>query len=400
MKVILYESGEIVDINKICVGDQLIGVDSQPRTVRSVSKRIEKVYKITSTYSNESYEVSENQILSLKYNTKPRLYKENGKYPRYRVAYAKQIYLNSLCQIKISHFNYSITQRGEDVAKAEAENKLKELLESYEDPTHELLLKEYMKQSKTLNHRLVSRLSEGIEFNLIIEPEIDPYLLGLWLGDGDSNNSLITTIDQEIVNYLYTESYKMKQKINRGKKTEFHKGHLKYKFVPSESKNFFKVFLKENNLLNNKYIPNYYKCNTRENRLKLLAGLIDTDGYYSNESYYEIFQKNIQLANDIVFLVRSLGYWANIKEVKKGCWYKEKYREGIYQKVTFGGLRLDEIPVLLPRKKAKKYETSKQKNYLYYKFDIEYVEEKEVTKLDFEEESKLFLLGDFTIMHA
>jgi hypothetical protein len=400
MQVILYESGDIIDINKICIGDQLMGDDSQPRTVCSVSRKIEKVYKITSTYSNEFYEVSENQILSLKYNTKPRLYRENGKFPRYRVKYAKQICSNNLSKIKISHLNYSITQRGEALAKSESENKLNELLENYEDPTHELTLNEYMKQSKSLNHRLVSRLSEGIEFNFIVEPEIDPYLLGLWLGDGDSNNSLITTIDQEIVNYLYEEATRMNQKINRGKTTEFHKGHLKYKFVPSENKNFFKVFLRENNLLNNKHILDIYKYNTRENRLKLLAGLIDTDGYYANDSCYEILQKNVRLSNDIVYLARSLGYWANIREVKKGCWYKDEYREGVYQKITIGGLRLDEIPVLLPRKKAKKYESAKQKNYLYYKFNIEYIGEKEVTKLEFKEESKLFLLSDFTIIHS
>ena len=49
-------------------------------------------------------------------------------------------------------------------------------------------------------------------------------------------------------------------------------------------------FLKENNLILNKHIPHHYKCNSRQNQLSLLAGIIDSDGYcYHN--CYEIVQK-------------------------------------------------------------------------------------------------------------
>ena len=39
-----------------------------------------------------------------------------------------------------------------------------------------------------------------------------------------------------------------------------------------------KKYLRKYNLLNNKHIPNEYLTNDRDTRLKVLAGLIDTDG--------------------------------------------------------------------------------------------------------------------------
>jgi hypothetical protein len=58
---------------------------------------------------------------------------------------------------------------------------------------------------------------------------------------------------------------------------------------------------------NKKGIPDIYKINSRENRLKLLAGLIDTNGYY-HDGYIEIKEENDKLAEDIEYLALSLGF--------------------------------------------------------------------------------------------
>lgn len=42
------------------------------------------------------------------------------------------------------------------------------------------------------------------------------------------------------------------------------------------------TILRKYNLLNNKHIPHIYKCNSREQQLKLLAGILDADGSYDN----------------------------------------------------------------------------------------------------------------------
>src|SRR5699024_3289260 len=44
---------------------------------------------------------------------------------------------------------------------------------------------------------------------------IDPYFLGIWLGDGHSHCSTITTADNEIVDYLHNYANKLGHKVNK-----------------------------------------------------------------------------------------------------------------------------------------------------------------------------------------
>ena len=105
------------------------------------------------------------------------------------------------------------------------------------------------------------------------------------------------------------------------------------------------------NLIKNKHIPEIYINNTQEVRTKVLAGLIDSDGYLS-QNQYEIHQKNIQLSKDIVKLARSLGFYTISKESKKSCMYKGEKRTGIYQRMNIHIDRLTPaLPILLERKR-------------------------------------------------
>ena len=124
--------------------------------------------------------------------------------------------------------------------------------------------------------------------------------------------------------------------------------------IPHNSPNLVLNGLRKYNLIGNKHIPESYKINTRENRLKLLAGLIDTDGYYQR-GVYEITQKNTQLSEDIKFLCGSLGFRCTMKKVNKSCFYKGEKKIGEYNLINIAGKYIDEIPVLLERKKAKNF---------------------------------------------
>ena len=85
--------------------------------------------------------------------------------------------------------------------------------------------------------------------------------------------------------------------------------------------------------------------------MKLLAGLLDTDGFYDQKKkYYEIIQKSKRLAEQIVFLARSLGFAAYIN--KKVATIKDIDFEGDYWRVTISGDLL-KIPCLVERKKPK-----------------------------------------------
>ena len=83
----------------------------------------------------------------------------------------------------------------------------------------------------------------------------------------------------------------------------------------------------------NKYIPDIYKYSTVENRMEILAGLLDIDCHYANGGYYFI-SKSKQLSLDVVFIARSLGLAAYIKPSEK---YSQDGVSGIYWRVTISG---------------------------------------------------------------
>ena len=210
---------------------------------------------------------------------------------------------------------------------------------------------------------------------------IEPYILGLWLGDGDSCRPGLTNIDIPIINAwknyaleigynVSTSNEKPRVKAAIEGETNTIMSYHIVKPLKNENKsnkglsgnyrfNKFKTNLKNYNLLDNKHIPDEYLQNSEEVRLKLLAGLIDTDGSLS-KGRYEITQKNKQLSDNIVSLCRSLGFYTRIKKENKGCMYKGEYKVGTYYRICISLNQFSkEVPVLLERKKWK-YDITKK----------------------------------------
>ena len=126
---------------------------------------------------------------------------------------------------------------------------------------------------------------------------IDPYTLGVWLGDGTSVDGSFTTADPEILQYLPYSS---------------HKNHAKYRYrIDGLQKDLRKV-----GLLNNKHIPEEYFWSSYAQRLELLRGLMDTDGTCHCQGGIGYFvNTNFQLVEGVVRLVRSLGGIATTHKV-------------------------------------------------------------------------------------
>ena len=80
-----------------------------------------------------------------------------------------------------------------------------------------------------------------------------------------------------------------------------------------------------------KFIPNDYKFNTIENRLELLRGLVDTDGYISKNGVSSYCTVSYELAKDFCELIWSLGGLARLKE--KNIKYKDSIK--IAYDITF-----------------------------------------------------------------
>jgi hypothetical protein len=223
---------------------------------------------------------------------------------------------------------------------------------------------------------------------------IDPYMLGIWLGDGTSTTSEITNTDQEIIDYInnfcknndcvLTKKDKITYRISGQKRT----------------KNIFLKFLQNNNLRNNKHIPFDYLHSSIEQRLELLRGLMDTDGHCAKNGTLGYCTNNKQLAQDFYFLCRSLGITLSKQTYIPTCTYKGKKVKG---KECTRFTLFTELPIFkLKRKLNNMVIGNKGKQSKITKTairNIEYVFDDEATCISVDNEQCLYLTDNFTITH-
>lgn len=231
---------------------------------------------------------------------------------------------------------------------------------------HDLYLHRLKKKIKISAEDLYSKskywqsISFGVRtgFELPYKPvKIEPYFLGLWLGDGCKYHTGITNIDKEVIDYIYeyadrlnmrvsTSAYRV-YKISRNKAIRDKNGKLIYQ---DEKRNLLEKLLIEYNLLHNKHIPEDYFNNSREVRMQLLAGFIDSDGTLG-AGCYVIGQKKESLIDDIIRLCDSLGFRA----IKRYHNTHVKYLGRKYESwsVCITGADCHLIPTKIKRKQKK-----------------------------------------------
>lgn len=231
--------------------------------------------------------------------------------------------------------------------------------------------------------------------------EFDPYMVGLWIGDGSLNRSEITVSseDVEVIEYVHNfapaNGLLFKQiPDNKSKAVSL---RLTSKTiggragVPKKS-NRLLTFLQTSCAISGiKNIPQEYIVNDRKTRMELLAGVLDSDGYMSGGGY-DLLCKEESLAQQYIFLARSLGYAAYMKQTTKGC---QNGFVGTYYRTSISG-DLSELPLRLPRKKAPKRRQVKRVNVTGW--DAKSIGSGEYHGFTLDGDGR-FLLGDFTVTH-
>lgn len=129
---------------------------------------------------------------------------------------------------------------------------------------------------------------------------ISPYLLGVWLGDGKSSGADIACGESDLKEMLEIFD---DEKIDYAVKRQ----QGKCPTITIKPRNFLVSRLREMNLYNNKHIPNVYLRASKSQRLSLLQGLMDTDGYASKDGRCEFCTKREVLKNGFAELLSSLG---------------------------------------------------------------------------------------------
>lgn len=128
------------------------------------------------------------------------------------------------------------------------------------------------------------------------ELPIDPYVLGIWLGDGRNRNSEVCGMDQFIFDEITKRGYTLGKDISS-------KNHC-----PQHTIFNLKGKLRKLNLLNNKHIPEIYLRSSYNQRLDLLRGLMDSDGNVNKARHQCIFTNcNQKLSQNVKELLLSLG---------------------------------------------------------------------------------------------
>lgn len=132
---------------------------------------------------------------------------------------------------------------------------------------------------------------------------MDPYVLGAWLGDGTSSGAGFTSVDVEIVDEIRKAGWPIEKSDDRY-------GWRIDRAV--NGKNRFRRILKSLGVLNNKHIPLPYLRASIPERMALLQGLMDTDGYCSRRrerggTTAEFYSSNRQLSDHAKELAISLG---------------------------------------------------------------------------------------------
>lgn len=339
-EILMYD-GSIKKVQDIIVGDKLMGDDSTPRTVLSVTKGYGQLRKIQPK-KGDAWVCNDAHILTL----------------------SKYISGNKHNKGKF------ITV---DIPINELENN------NIIGNTHHT----------DGDFRMYKLLKTGVKFreNAI---DIDPWLYGMWLGDGTTNQSLITNINENVINEIEktipNENYiDIKKYRNKCPKINILTNN-KHKY------NSFRRFVRSSSINNEKFILKNYLINTEEVRLKLLAGLIDSDGYYKKKNYF-ISTKFDMLAKDILFLCRSLGFSAYDKIKNKKCCNNGVIKS--YHNITISG-DIEKIPVVTDYKKADKRLINK--NVCHVGFRIDKIGEGDYYGFTLDGNGR-FLLSDFTITH-
>jgi superfamily II DNA or RNA helicase len=348
---ILMHDLSVKAVEDVVVGDLLMGPDSSPRKVLQLCRGAEMMYRVVPK-KGDPFVVNAGHILHL-------VCTNERKNPS-RV--------------------FDCTTKGGDVEFVS--------------------VRDYVSKSKSWKHlRKLSRCNViGKELGHV-DFKIDPWHLGVILGDGCLlyNQISVCSPDIEIELGLYELAEQWGCFVTKSAKDGGSKAS-NYSIVKREGRGRNPLInaLREMGLMGlsaeYKAIPDEYIKASPFIRASILAGLIDTDGSHDGRGGYDFISKSKTLADQVVFIARSLGITASIKECEKGC---QGGFTGTYHRVSLSGHTYN-IPCRVERKKAAVRRINKDP--LRMGFDIEEVGEGDFYGFTLDGDH-LYMTSDFIIHH-
>lgn len=226
---------------------------------------------------------------------------------------------------------------------------------------------------------------------------INPYLYGYFLGDGCSSRASISVgvkdkdnVEKELKSLLkedLTISFRNKRNI-----WDF--------YIIGESKKIFKNIF-NNTKSSEKFIEDEYLFNSKETRISVLQGLMDSDGCANKNGSCEFCSKSKKLSEQVKWIVESLGGWASITECNSGYFSKKnnKYIDcGKRYRVTISMCDENIKLFRLKRKQDRVKYRTRSKDALYIA-SAEYVRDDYAQCIMVDSDEHLYITDNFIVTH-
>ena len=228
---------------------------------------------------------------------------------------------------------------------------------------------------------------------------IPPYVLGVLLGDGcltsrlNSTCFVVSNSEDDIIQKVASFS-------NANRVYANHCNYSKSIFTTKAQR--YKEYLDGVGLVTysyNKFIPQEYLWGSIEQRRELLYGLMDTDGCVEDKNRLSFSTTSKQLAEDFMFLCRSLGYIVTLHEDKRS----DKYTQGTSYDIC---IQTDDV-IFSSNKHLLRYKANIEKSTRKYARTNDHIRIKSITKVDrcdarciwIDDPLHLYIIDDFIVTH-
>ncbi len=220
--------------------------------------------------------------------------------------------------------------------------------------------------------------------------DVDPYLMGYILGNGGltGDSNILSAPDEETID-----------RVNSMMKTPLRfNSKIDYRITDSVTNKYIKQSGLKGHYSYNKFIPGEYMFNTVENRVALLQGLCDSDGYAMENGGVEYSTTSPELARDFVTLVQSLGGTCHTQEKVPTYTYKGEKLEGRLAYIIIASFHSSIQPFKLSRKRndyvvPTKYEPTRAIT------KVESIGEEECICIAVEADNQLYVTDEFIVTH-
>lgn len=241
-----------------------------------------------------------------------------------------------------------------------------------------------------------------------IELPMNPYLLGVLLGDGGLTTSTpkITNADSEIIERI--------KDIIHEDNLGYHLNQIKNQITYSISSdlehpnnsgpNKYMDILNQLGLAglksHNKFIPEIYKRGSIEQRLELVRGLMDTDGTVGKTGYTSYSSSSYQLAKDMQEIIWSLGGKCSLN--KRYPFYRNKLGEKVPRLISYElgiSFRNPKQLFSLTRQQDRCSEVYQEKQMRRQIKSVKLLEVTEAQCITIDHPSSLYITDDYIITH-